>query len=184
MFVSFYLFLSVLVLSAAASSSGLPDHEKQTHITIDGEKIRNVAEVVPYKPDRKGVLLPDYVLPKVDIDESENEQVTAEREAEEEIYAKGKLGKRIDQVSGNNLDRELQLSPDENHVESSCYSSSEAGSDSTNAEAFDAGEEGIDNYRKGGYHPISIGDLFRSRYRIEEKLGWGSFSTVWLAIDG
>ncbi|KAL8273320.1 hypothetical protein Esti_002724 [Eimeria stiedai] len=38
-------------------------------------------------------------------------------------------------------------------------------------------------YRRGGYHPVSVGELYANRYRIEAKLGWGHFSTVWLATD-
>lgn len=38
-------------------------------------------------------------------------------------------------------------------------------------------------YRPGGYHPVSIGDLYNDRYRIVYKLGWGYFSTVWLVYD-
>lgn len=44
--------------------------------------------------------------------------------------------------------------------------------------------ETIDDYRPGGYHPIQINDsLHDDRYRIVHKLGHGSFSTVWLALD-
>lgn len=35
----------------------------------------------------------------------------------------------------------------------------------------------------GGYHPVAIGDVFKERYVVEKKLGWGHFSTVWLATD-
>lgn len=36
----------------------------------------------------------------------------------------------------------------------------------------------------GGYHPVAIGDVFHnSRYLVLRKLGWGHFSTVWLAKD-
>lgn len=35
----------------------------------------------------------------------------------------------------------------------------------------------------GGYHPVQIGDVYDNRYTIERKLGWGHFSTVWLASD-
>ncbi|XP_057784072.1 uncharacterized protein LOC131001592 [Salvia miltiorrhiza] len=45
-------------------------------------------------------------------------------------------------------------------------------------------DEGIDSYRKGGYHAVRIGDNFSAgRYIAQKKLGWGQFSTVWLAYD-
>ncbi|CAI5960272.1 unnamed protein product [Closterium sp. NIES-64] len=45
-------------------------------------------------------------------------------------------------------------------------------------------DEGTDDYKRGGYHPVKIGDSFRNgRYRVVKKLGWGHFSTVWLAWD-
>ncbi|XP_073009486.1 uncharacterized protein [Typha latifolia] len=45
-------------------------------------------------------------------------------------------------------------------------------------------EEGIDEYRKGGYHAVRAGDRFAGgRYIAQRKLGWGHFSTVWLAYD-
>ncbi|KAG6203846.1 hypothetical protein E4U34_000501, partial [Claviceps purpurea] len=43
--------------------------------------------------------------------------------------------------------------------------------------------EDIGRYRLGGYHPIHIDDRLNKRYRIVDKLGHGSFSTVWLAVD-
>jgi serine/threonine-protein kinase SRPK3 len=43
---------------------------------------------------------------------------------------------------------------------------------------------GTNHQSPGGYHPVSIGDLFhQKRYIILRKLGWGHFSTVWLAKD-
>ncbi|XP_026837763.1 SRSF protein kinase 2 [Drosophila erecta] len=44
-------------------------------------------------------------------------------------------------------------------------------------------EECADDYVYGGYHPVSIGDVFASRYHVIKKLGWGHFSTVWLCYD-
>ncbi|BAM41906.1 serine/threonine protein kinase [Theileria orientalis strain Shintoku] len=39
------------------------------------------------------------------------------------------------------------------------------------------------SYVPGGYHPVTIGEVYNDRYKIEAKLGWGYFSTVWLASD-
>lgn len=45
-------------------------------------------------------------------------------------------------------------------------------------------EEDWEDYVKGGYHPVHIGDSFSDgRYVVARKLGWGHFSTVWLAKD-
>lgn len=53
-------------------------------------------------------------------------------------------------------------------------------------EAYTSEEEEQENredYCKGGYHPVKIGDLFLNRYHVTRKLGWGHFSTVWLCWD-
>ncbi|XP_010918290.1 uncharacterized protein [Elaeis guineensis] len=56
----------------------------------------------------------------------------------------------------------------------SCSSSSGSGEE----------DEGVDDYRKGGYHAVRVGDQFAGgRYIAQRKLGWGHFSTVWLAFD-
>ncbi|KAJ7121341.1 kinase-like domain-containing protein [Mycena crocata] len=45
-------------------------------------------------------------------------------------------------------------------------------------------EEDWEDYKPGGYHPVKIGDPFSdNRYVVVRKLGWGHFSTVWLAWD-
>ena len=45
-------------------------------------------------------------------------------------------------------------------------------------------DEGFDSYRKGGYHAVRVADQFAGgRYIAQRKLGWGQFSTVWLAYD-
>ncbi|MCJ1295952.1 hypothetical protein MMC34_007517 [Xylographa carneopallida] len=43
--------------------------------------------------------------------------------------------------------------------------------------------EYIENYKPGGLHPVHLGDIFNERYRVCRKLGFGSWSTVWLARD-
>ncbi|TRZ02975.1 hypothetical protein DNTS_004982 [Danionella cerebrum] len=47
----------------------------------------------------------------------------------------------------------------------------------------DEEQEDPNDYCKGGYHHVKVGDLFNRRYHVIRKLGWGHFSTVWLALD-
>lgn len=47
----------------------------------------------------------------------------------------------------------------------------------------DSEDEGIKEYQVGGYHPVHLGEVLIGRYVIIQKLGWGQFSTVWLAKD-
>ena len=56
------------------------------------------------------------------------------------------------------------------------------------ADEFDANssfseDEGLDDYKKGGYHPVFVGETLNDRYVVLQKLGWGHFSTVWLCRD-
>ncbi|TAQ84574.1 hypothetical protein B7494_g7106 [Chlorociboria aeruginascens] len=47
-----------------------------------------------------------------------------------------------------------------------------------------AEEEDSEDYCKGGYHPVSVGEKFKEgKYTVVRKLGWGHFSTVWLSRD-
>ena len=47
----------------------------------------------------------------------------------------------------------------------------------------DSEDEGIEDYKMGGYHAPHIGEVMIKRYVLIQKLGWGHFSTVWLAKD-
>ncbi|KAJ3442373.1 srsf protein kinase [Anaeramoeba flamelloides] len=48
---------------------------------------------------------------------------------------------------------------------------------------IEEGEENPEEYGKGGYHPVKIGEIYKKRYKVLTKIGWGYFSTVWLAED-
>ena len=50
--------------------------------------------------------------------------------------------------------------------------------DSDNSE-----DEGLSSYKVNGYHPVHIGEVLLERYIIMQKLGYGHFSTAWLALD-
>lgn len=47
-----------------------------------------------------------------------------------------------------------------------------------------ADEEDSEDYCKGGYHPVQVGEQYKDgKYTVIRKLGWGHFSTVWLSRD-
>ncbi|KAL7045859.1 hypothetical protein ACKWTF_002368 [Chironomus riparius] len=66
------------------------------------------------------------------------------------------------------------------------YSIEDPADDEENVGGFSSEEEeqeSREDYRRGGYHPVKIGDLFLQRYHVIRKIGWGHFSTVWLCFD-
>ncbi|RPD58370.1 Pkinase-domain-containing protein [Lentinus tigrinus ALCF2SS1-6] len=51
-------------------------------------------------------------------------------------------------------------------------------------DAYSKDEESPADYNSGGYLQVKINDTFKDgRYLVLRKLGWGHFSTVWLAKD-
>jgi serine/threonine-protein kinase SRPK3 len=45
-------------------------------------------------------------------------------------------------------------------------------------------EEALSRYCTGDYHPVRVGDVFNGgQYTVLRKLGYGVYSTVWLACD-
>ena len=55
--------------------------------------------------------------------------------------------------------------------------------DLNNSISQESEEEDMSEYKPGGYHPVVIGERYLNRYTVIQKLGWGQFSTVWLAKD-
>ena len=43
--------------------------------------------------------------------------------------------------------------------------------------------EDLEDYCPGGLHPTIIGNIFHDRYTVVHKLGYGGYSTIWLARD-
>ncbi|RHZ69355.1 hypothetical protein Glove_284g109 [Diversispora epigaea] len=69
----------------------------------------------------------------------------------------------------------------EEHINSSATSSSV---EEETEKIMTEDEEDLEDYCKGGYHPVRIDDTFNEgAYVVVRKLGWGHFSTVWLAKD-
>ena len=62
--------------------------------------------------------------------------------------------------------------------------SSSSASTQDDAQENAAEEEDSEDYCKGGYHPVSVGETYKDgKYVVVRKLGWGHFSTVWLSRD-
>jgi hypothetical protein len=64
----------------------------------------------------------------------------------------------------------------------------ESGSDRSEEESSEEDESGdnsdeeFHDYIVDGYHPCHLHELIDGKYIILKKLGWGHFSTVWLAF--
>lgn len=68
--------------------------------------------------------------------------------------------------------------PDVHQSPSESDTSGDEGTENT------ADEEDSEDYCKGGYHPVQVGEQYKDgKYTIVRKLGWGHFSTVWLSKD-
>jgi serine/threonine-protein kinase SRPK3 len=44
-------------------------------------------------------------------------------------------------------------------------------------------EENLQDYCKGGYYPVVLGETLDKKYRVISKLGYGHYSTVWFAMN-
>lgn len=71
------------------------------------------------------------------------------------------------------------------HDHAHAYEHGDDDDDTTDEEIEEPeGEEGLEDYKKGGYHPAYKGETYKDgKYTLVRKLGWGHFSTVWLARD-
>ena len=93
----------------------------------------------------------------------------------ENVHASGKkMRHEVDQkhTKHNKNRKVLEAKPLKEELGNSFYEDSDSSED-----------EGLPDYKIGGYHPVHVGEVFKDRYVIIQKLGWGHFSTVWLAKD-
>jgi serine/threonine-protein kinase SRPK1 len=107
---------------------------------------------------------------------SENESSTSTKNKQQQPLVKKQPANHIPSNSSSN---ESFGNNDKNY-------SIEDPADEENAGGFTSEEEeqeSREDYRRGGYHPVKIGDLFLQRYHVIRKIGWGHFSTVWLCFD-
>ncbi|KAK0105828.1 serine/threonine protein kinase, CMGC group, variant 2 [Cadophora gregata] len=86
----------------------------------------------------------------------------------------------------NNGNRSAGASNSSSNSKSAAMNNNRSPSSSSREEAAEttADEEDSEDYCKGGYHPVQVGEQFKDgKYTVVRKLGWGHFSTVWLSRD-
>ncbi|EPE37035.1 Protein kinase-like (PK-like) [Glarea lozoyensis ATCC 20868] len=91
-----------------------------------------------------------------------------------------------DVESASNMASSNQASAGPGASNSKTMNRSPSSSSSTREDAAEttADEEDSEDYCKGGYHPVTVGEQFKDgKYTVVRKLGWGHFSTVWLSRD-
>ncbi|KAJ6238079.1 hypothetical protein M0813_03313 [Anaeramoeba flamelloides] len=79
-------------------------------------------------------------------------------------------------VKVNKKEKEKEKEKEQNSENFFYFSDSEEQSGSDD-------QENPQDYKKGGYHPAKVGEVFKKRYKAILKIGWGYFSTVWLVED-
>ena len=52
----------------------------------------------------------------------------------------------------------------------------------TDSDSDNESDEDFEDFQVDGYHPVHVNEVVDNRYICLKKLGWGHFSTVWLAI--
>ena len=57
----------------------------------------------------------------------------------------------------------------------------ESSAETTESESDENENEEYEDYKTDGYHPVHLNEIIDNKYIILKKLGWGHFSTVWLA---
>lgn len=83
-----------------------------------------------------------------------------------------------EQQGENNVDDDYNVTPDED-----CDDLSDDADEESAVTPPTYVMESQSDYRRGGYHPVTVGDCFQQRYYALHKLGWGHYSTVWLCFD-
>ncbi|AQK62882.1 ATP binding protein [Zea mays] len=59
----------------------------------------------------------------------------------------------------------------------------EAEDEEVESSDYTSEDEGTEDYRRGGYHAVRVGDSFKQgAYVVQYKLGWGHFSTRYVAL--
>lgn len=106
---------------------------------------------------------------------SANGTVQEDTSSKTEDFSTKSIKKKLDSGVGSHVSIQSDSGP---------QSDSDLDSDSSISSCDERNEESLKDYRPGGYHPAFKGEPYKdARYILVRKLGWGHFSTVWLAKD-
>ncbi|CAI6534191.1 CBM_HP2_G0035500.mRNA.1.CDS.1 [Saccharomyces cerevisiae] len=106
---------------------------------------------------------------------SANGTVQEDTSSKTEDFSTKSIKKKPDSGVGSHVSIQSDSGP---------QSDSDLDSDSSISSCDERNEESLKDYRPGGYHPAFKGEPYKdARYILVRKLGWGHFSTVWLAKD-
>ncbi|CAI2382849.1 unnamed protein product [Moneuplotes crassus] len=147
---------------------------KDTDKALEEEKIQEFQQMIYQKLENanNGETTPNTKKAQENKRNEYRENVRASgnqlrHEAEDRHHKKG------DDHKGHEKDsRIVEAKPLKDELGESFYEDSDSSED-----------EGLPDYKIGGYHPVHVGEVFKERYVVIQKLGWGHFSTVWLAKD-
>lgn len=99
------------------------------------------------------------------------------------IFLRESIYRNIDMTTSK-LSLALQTNPVSIHGSGRGYELRIYDDDDDYSSCDEKNEESAGDYKPGGYHPAFKGELYKGdRYILVRKLGWGHFSTVWLAKD-
>jgi len=99
------------------------------------------------------------------------------------MQAANKMRHEYEEKNFKNREEDSRWNMEENKKVLEAKPLNEELGDSFYADSDSSEDEGLPDYKIGGYHPVHVGEVFKERYVIIQKLGWGHFSTVWLAKD-
>ncbi|KEF59687.1 CMGC/SRPK protein kinase [Exophiala aquamarina CBS 119918] len=119
-------------------------------------------------------------LKKAAINQAKKVATTAALAANSNGQKKRRKGDNLKPIiTTDNASSSLHDSPTQADPESPSSSTSDEDPAETTAD-----EEDSEDYCKGGYHPVHVGETYNNgKYIVVRKLGWGHFSTVWLSRD-
>lgn len=149
-------------------------------INLYSEKPNNKDEVCIVSHDGERQVQQSVQLVDSDSTEEEEEEEEEKEKEKEEEEGEGKQNENIKHESP----KQPLTQPLDNYEASLKYLQ-ENEEDSEVTDLLLSYEEEPKHYKIGGYHPAYVGEVMgrENNYKLLRKLGWGHFSTVWLAYD-